>query len=48
MDDDIADDLEAQKIHIEEQIRKRKRANAKARREEEDRVLIAAAEGKET
>jgi hypothetical protein len=40
------DDLEAQKARIEEEIRKRKRANAKARKDEEDRELIAAAEGK--
>ena len=43
--DDEADDLEAQKYRIEEQIRKKKRANAKARKEEEERILIAAAEG---
>ena len=42
MDDD---ELEAEKAHIEEQIRKRRRANAKAQREEEERVLIAPAEG---
>jgi hypothetical protein len=40
------DDLEAEKNHIEEEIRKRRRANVKARKEEEERVLIAAAEGK--
>jgi hypothetical protein len=44
--DDEADDLEAQKARIEEQIRKKRRANAKARKEEEERILIAAAEGK--
>jgi hypothetical protein len=44
--DEIADDLEAQKNQIMEEIRKRRRANAKARKEEEERVLIAAAEGK--
>jgi hypothetical protein len=43
MDDD---DLETQKTRIEEEIRKRKRANTKARKEEEDRALIAAAKGK--
>lgn len=46
MDDDIANDLEVQKARIEEEIRKRRRANAKARKQEEERVLIAAAEGK--
>jgi hypothetical protein len=43
MDED--DDLEAQKTRIEEELRKRRRANLKARKEEEERVLIAAAEG---
>jgi len=46
MDEDIVDDLEAQKALIEEEIRKRRRANTKARKEEEDRALIAAAEGR--
>ena len=47
MDDDfeIADDLEVQKACIEEEIWKRKRANAKVRKEEEEHILIAAAEG---
>ena len=44
--DDIADDLEVEKACIEEEIRKRKHANAKAHREEEERVLITAGEGK--
>ena len=42
MDDN---ELEAEKARIEEQIWKRRRANAKTRREEEECVLIAAAEG---
>lgn len=40
------DDLEAQKARILEEIRKRNRANKKAQQDEEDRALIAAAEGK--
>ena len=43
--DDIADDLEAEKARIEEEIQKRKRTNAKARREEEEHIQITAGEG---
>ena len=46
MDDDIAEDLEAQKVHIEAEIRKRRRAIAKAQKDEEERMLIEAGEGK--
>ena len=42
MDDD---ELEAEKARIEEQIWKRRHANAKAQREEEECMLIAPAEG---
>ena len=41
------DDLEAQKARIDKEIRKRRSANNKARKEEEDRALIEAAEGKD-
>ena len=44
--DDIADDLEVEKARIEEEIQKRKHTNAKAHREEEERILITAGEGK--
>jgi hypothetical protein len=44
--DITVDDLEVQKARIEEEIRNRRRANAKARKEEEEHILIAAAEGK--
>jgi hypothetical protein len=46
MDDDIPEDLVAQKACIEAEIRKRRRANAKARKEEEEHMLIVAGEGK--
>ena len=48
MDEDIIDDLhlEAKKAIIEAEIRRRKRANAKARKDEEERMIIAAADGK--
>jgi hypothetical protein len=41
-------DLVLEKEHIEEELRKRRRANAKTRKEDEDRALIAAAEGRVT
>lgn len=44
--DDIDEELEAQKARIEAELRRRKRGNAKLRKEEEDRMLIAAADGK--
>lgn len=46
MDDDFAEDLEVQKKYIEAEIRRRKRALAKAQQVEAERMLIEAAEGK--
>jgi hypothetical protein len=45
MDDDIAEDADLKK-EVEAEIRRRKRAIAKAEKAEEDRKLIVAAEGK--
>ena len=46
MDDDLEENDEELKKEIEAEIRRRKRAIAKARKEDEDRMLIEAAEGK--
>jgi hypothetical protein len=46
MDDDIDEIPEEIKKHIEAEIRRRKRAIAKSRKDEEERMLIEAVEGK--
>lgn len=46
MEGDTEEDLEAKRLEIEKELKKRQRLAARLRKEEEERILIAAADGK--